>query len=263
VGGAEVIDLTLQVGSAAHTVVEVEAPDALPCLRQFGYHRGCEATTVRNCRSRPRWTDLAALQPGVEQSRRRPTFAVARIVAIDVSPQLTISGARAPAEPLPPGRRQRSTTTPPAPLVASCRNFGRDPYSGILRPDQQLFGRVRQDSGGLVNAITRRHQYFSGSAYEVTFATAHWMRDFSRTPPLPGRPTTESVRRPIEDRSARTRQFFSPLQAIGVKCIAVSTTVAFRSSRAGCSARIRQERILRARARQPSSGRLNTDAMCG
>src|SRR5207247_1099167 len=73
----QVIALTLQVGSAAKTVVEVTAEAPAVQLASSDISAVVTANTVRELPLNGRsWTDLAALQPGVNTIQTQPTFAV-------------------------------------------------------------------------------------------------------------------------------------------------------------------------------------------
>src|SRR5207253_3062539 len=91
-----VIALTLQVGSAAKTVVEVTAEAPAVQLASSDISAVVTANTVRELPLNGRsWTDLAALQPGVNTIQTQPTFAVgADRGNRGFGQQLTISGAR-------------------------------------------------------------------------------------------------------------------------------------------------------------------------
>jgi len=96
VGAQQVINLILQVGSAANTVVEVTTEAPAVQLASSDISAVVNATTVRELPLNGRsWTDLAALQPGVDTIQTQPTFAVgADRGNRGFGQQLTISGAR-------------------------------------------------------------------------------------------------------------------------------------------------------------------------
>jgi hypothetical protein len=76
VGSRQVFDLTLQVGSAAKTVVEVTTEAPAVQLASSDISAVVNANTVRELPLNGRsWTDLAALQPGVETIQTQPSFA--------------------------------------------------------------------------------------------------------------------------------------------------------------------------------------------
>ena len=97
VGAQQVIALTLQVGSAAKTVVEVTAEAPAVQLASSDISAVVTANTVRELPLNGRsWTDLAALQPGVNTIQTQPTFAVgADRGNRGFWQQMTISGAPA------------------------------------------------------------------------------------------------------------------------------------------------------------------------
>ncbi len=76
VGARQVFDLTLHVGSAAKTVVEVTTEAPAVQLASSDISAVVTANTVRELPLNGRsWTDLAALQPGVDTIQTQPTFA--------------------------------------------------------------------------------------------------------------------------------------------------------------------------------------------
>jgi len=96
VGSRQVFDLTLQVGSAAKTVVEVTTEAPAVQLASSDISAVVNANTVRELPLNGRsWTDLAALQPGVETIQTQPSFATGSDRGNrGFGQQLTISGAR-------------------------------------------------------------------------------------------------------------------------------------------------------------------------
>src|SRR5712675_236889 len=74
VGAQQEFDLTLQVGTVSHRVeVTAEAPAVQ--LASSDISATVEATTVRELPLNGRsWTDLAALQPGVDTIQTQPSF---------------------------------------------------------------------------------------------------------------------------------------------------------------------------------------------
>ena len=96
VGAEQVFNLTLHVGSAAKTVVEVTTEAPAVQLASSDISAVVTANTVRELPLNGRsWTDLAALQPGVDTIQTQPTFATgADRGNRGFGQQLTISGAR-------------------------------------------------------------------------------------------------------------------------------------------------------------------------
>src|ERR1700730_1959773 len=96
VGAQQVFNLTLQVGSVEKTVVEVTTEAPAVQLASSDISAVVTATTVRELPLNGRsWTDLAALQPGVDTIQTQPAFTSgADRGNRGFGQQLTISGAR-------------------------------------------------------------------------------------------------------------------------------------------------------------------------
>src|SRR5260370_6294625 len=96
VGSQQVFNLTLQVGSAAKMVVEVTTEAPAVQLASSDISAVVNATTVRELPLNGRsWTDLAALQPGVDTIHAQPDFSSGPDRGNrGFGQQLTISGAR-------------------------------------------------------------------------------------------------------------------------------------------------------------------------
>jgi len=95
VGSQQVFDLVLRIGTVSHKVeVSTDAPAIQTTSSEIS--ATVNATTVRELPLNGRsWTDLAALQPGVDTIQTQPTFAVgADRGNRGFGQQLTISGAR-------------------------------------------------------------------------------------------------------------------------------------------------------------------------
>jgi len=171
----------LQVGSAAHTVVEVTT-EALPCTRQFGYQRRGECDTVRELPLNVGvWTDLAAFAAWIRYNPDATTFAVgAGSCNRGFGQQLTISGARR-SRKLPLDGVSLNDYANGAP-VASLAEIGRGRHSGILSSTRQLFGGVRQTSGGVFNASPVGHQCIFMAAPTEFLRNTPWSTGILRGP---------------------------------------------------------------------------------
>src|SRR5712672_383695 len=169
VGARQIIDLTLQVGSAAKTVVEVTTEAPAVQLASSDISAVVNATTVRELPLNGRsWTDLAALQPGVDTIQTQPTFAVGADRGNRCfGQQLTISGAR------PQQNNYRldgvsindyANGSPGSVLGGSLGVDAIQEFSVLTSNYSAEYGKT---SGGVVNASTRSGtNQIHGSAYE-------------------------------------------------------------------------------------------------
>src|SRR5216683_2893643 len=169
VGAQQVIDLALQVGSAAHTVVEVTTEAPAVQLASSDISAVVNATTVRELPLNGRsWTDLAALQPGVDTIQTQPTFAVgADRGNRGFGQQLTISGARPQQNNYRLDGVSLNDYANGAPGSVLGGNLGVDAieeFSVLTSNYEADYGKT---SGGVVNAITRSGtNQIHGSVYE-------------------------------------------------------------------------------------------------
>jgi outer membrane receptor protein involved in Fe transport len=169
VGAQQVIDLTLQVGSAAHTVVEVTTEAPAVQLASSDISAVVNATTVRELPLNGRsWTDLAALQPGVDTIQTQPTFAVgADRGNRGFGQQLTISGARPQQNNYRLDGVSLNDYANGAPGSVLGGNLGVDAIQEFSVLTSNYSAEYGKTSGGVVNAITRSGtNAFHGSAYE-------------------------------------------------------------------------------------------------
>ncbi len=169
VGAQQVIDLTLQVGSAAHTVVEVTTEAPAVQLASSDISAVVNATTVRELPLNGRsWTDLAALQPGVDTIQTQPTFAVgADRGNRGFGQQLTISGARPQQNNYRLDGVSLNDYANGAPGSVLGGNLGVDAIQEFSVLTSNYSAEYGKTSGGVVNAITRSGtNTFHGSAYE-------------------------------------------------------------------------------------------------
>src|ERR1700716_2422368 len=169
VGARQVVDLTLQVGSAAKTVVEVTTEAPAVQLASSDISAVVTATTVRELPLNGRsWTDLAALQPGVETIQTQPTFAVgADRGNRGFGQQLTISGARPQQNNYRLDGISLNDYANGAPGSVLGGNLGVDAIQEFSVLTSNYSAEYGKTSGGVVNAVTRSGtNAFHGSGYE-------------------------------------------------------------------------------------------------
>jgi hypothetical protein len=169
VGAQQVFNLTLRVGSAAKTVVEVTTEAPAVQLASSDISAVVNATTVRELPLNGRsWTDLAALQPGVDTIQTQPTFAVgADRGNRGFGQQLTISGARPQQNNYRLDGVSLNDYANGAPGSVLGGNLGVDAIQEFSVLTSNYSAEYGKTSGGVVNAITRSGtNTFHGSAYE-------------------------------------------------------------------------------------------------
>jgi hypothetical protein len=180
VGAAASLDLTMQIGTTIETVqVQTEAPAVQLTTSDIG--AVVNATTVRELPLNGRsWTDLAALQPGVDTIHTQPDFSAGTDRGNrGFGQQLTISGAR------PQQNNYRldgvsvndySNGAPGSVLGGSLGVDAIQEFSVLTSNYSAEYGKT---SGGVVNAITRSGtNLFHGSAYEFLRNSALDARNF-------------------------------------------------------------------------------------
>jgi len=239
VGAQQVIDLTLQVGSAARTVVEVTTEAPAVQLASSDISAVVNATTVRELPLNGRsWTDLAALQPGVDTIQTQPTFAVgADRGNRGFGQQLTISGARPQQNNYRLDGVSLNDYANGAPGSVLGGNLGVDAIQEFSVLTSNYSAEYGKTSGGVVNAITRSgSNVFHGSAYEFLRNSALDARNFFEDPTAPKAPFKRNqfggaVGGPI----IKNRTFFfADFEAIRQsKGIAVVDTVPSNAARSG------------------------------
>jgi len=239
VGARQIIDLTLQVGSAAKTVVEVTTEAPAVQLASSDISAVVNATTVRELPLNGRsWTDLAALQPGVDTIQTQPTFAVgADRGNRGFGQQLTISGARPQQNNYRLDGVSLNDYANGAPGSVLGGNLGVDAIQEFSVLTSNYSAEYGKTSGGVVNAITRSGtNAFHGSAYEFLRNSALDARNFFEDPTAPKAPFKRNqfggaVGGPI----IKNRTFFfADFEAIRQsKGIAVVDTVPSNAARAG------------------------------
>jgi hypothetical protein len=168
VGARQVFDLALQIGTVTHTVeVAAEAPAIQ--LASSDISATVNATTVRELPLNGRsWTDLAALQPGVETIQTQPTFAVgADRGNRGFGQQLTISGARPQQNNYRLDGVSLNDYANGAPGSVLGGNLGVDAIQEFSVLTSNYSAEYGKTSGGVVNATTRSGtNSFHGSGYE-------------------------------------------------------------------------------------------------
>lgn len=187
VGSQPVFNIALQVGSVANTVeVSTEAPTVQ--LTSSEISATVSATTVRELPLNGRsWTDLAALQPGVDTIHTQPDFATgADRGNRGFGQQLTISGARPQQNNYRLDGISLNDYANGAPGSVLGQNLGVDAIQEFSVLTSNYSAEYGKTSGGVVNAITRSGtNAFHGSAYEFLRNSALDARNFFEDPTLP------------------------------------------------------------------------------
>jgi hypothetical protein len=168
VGAQRTFDLALQIGTVEHRVeVTTEAPAVELSTSDIG--ATVNATTVRELPLNGRsWTDLAALQPGVETIQTQPTFATGSDRGNrGFGQQLTISGARPQQNNYRLDGVSLNDYANGAPGSVLGGNLGVDAIQEFSVLTSNYSAEYGKTSGGVVNAVTRSGtNSFHGSAYE-------------------------------------------------------------------------------------------------
>jgi Carboxypeptidase regulatory-like domain/TonB dependent receptor/TonB-dependent Receptor Plug Domain len=168
VGARQVFDLAMQIGTVTHKVeVTAEAPAIQ--LASSDISATVNATTVRELPLNGRsWTDLAALQPGVETIQTQPTFAVGSDRGNrGFGQQLTISGARPQQNNYRLDGVSLNDYANGAPGSVLGGNLGVDAIQEFSVLTSNYSAEYGKTSGGVVNATTRSGtNSFHGSGYE-------------------------------------------------------------------------------------------------
>jgi hypothetical protein len=169
VGAQQVFNLTLHIGSAAKTVIEVTTEAPAVQLTSSEISAVVNATTVRELPLNGRsWTDLAALQPGVDSIQTQPGFQVgADRGNRGFGLQLTISGARPQQNNYRLDGVSLNDYANGAPGSVLGGNLGVDAIQEFSVLTSNYSAEYGKTSGGVVNAVTRSGtNAFHGSAYE-------------------------------------------------------------------------------------------------
>src|ERR1700687_2856823 len=186
VGAQQVFNLTLQVGSAAKTVVEVTTEAPAVQLARSDISAVVSANTVRELPLNGRsWTDLAALQPGVSTIQTQPSFSTgADRGNRGFGQQLTISGARPQQNNYRLDGISLNDYANGAPGSVLGGNLGVDAIQEFSVLTSNYSAEYGKTSGGVVNAITRSGTNgFHGSAYEFLRNSALDARNYFEDPP--------------------------------------------------------------------------------
>ncbi|HVS88497.1 MAG TPA: TonB-dependent receptor [Candidatus Acidoferrum sp.] len=187
VGARQVFDLAMQIGTVSHRVeVTSEAPTIQ--LASSDISATVNATTVRELPLNGRsWTDLAALQPGVETIQTQPTFAVgADRGNRGFGQQLTISGARPQQNNYRLDGISLNDYANGAPGSVLGGNLGVDAIQEFSVLTSNYSAEYGKTSGGVVNATTRSGTNgLHGSVYEFLRNSALDARNFFEDPAKP------------------------------------------------------------------------------
>ena len=187
VGAQQEFNLTLQVGTVSHRVeVTAEAPAVQ--LASSDISATVEATTVRELPLNGRsWTDLAALQPGVDTIQTQPSFSSgADRGNRGFGQQLTISGARPQQNNYRLDGISLNDYANGAPGSVLGGSLGVDAIQEFSVLTSNYSAEYGKTSGGVINAITRSGTgAFHGSAYEFLRNSALDARNFFDGPKIP------------------------------------------------------------------------------
>ena len=187
VGSEPVFSMTLQVGSVSNRVeVTTEAPTIQ--LTSSDISATVSATTVRELPLNGRsWTDLAALQPGVDTIHTQPDFSTgADRGNRGFGQQLTISGARPQQNNYRLDGVSLNDYANGAPGSVLGGDLGVDAIQEFSVLTSNYSAEYGKTSGGVVNAITRSGtDAFHGSAYEFLRNSALDAKNFFEDPTLP------------------------------------------------------------------------------
>jgi hypothetical protein len=187
VGMEQEFNLTLQVGTVTHRVeVTAEAPAVQ--LSTSDISATVQASTVRELPLNGRsWTDLAALQPGVDTIQTQPSFSSgADRGNRGFGQQLTISGARPQQNNYRLDGVSLNDYANGAPGSVLGGSLGVDAIQEFSVLTSNYSAEYGKTSGGVVNAITRSGTgAFHGSAYEFLRNSALDARNFFDGPQIP------------------------------------------------------------------------------
>ena len=168
VGAEQTFDLTLHVGTVSH-MVQVTADAPAVQMTSSEISATVNATTVRELPLNGRsWTDLAALQPGVDTIQTQPSFATGSDRGNrGFGQQLTISGARPQQNNYRLDGVSLNDYANGAPGSVLGGNLGVDAIQEFSVLTSNYSAEYGKTSGGVVNAVTRSGtNAFHGSGYE-------------------------------------------------------------------------------------------------
>ena len=187
VGMGQEFNVVLQVGTVTHRVeVTAEAPAVQ--LSTSDISATVQATTVRELPLNGRsWTDLAALQPGVDTIQTQPSFSSgADRGNRGFGQQLTISGARPQQNNYRLDGVSLNDYANGAPGSVLGGSLGVDAIQEFSVLTSNYSAEYGKTSGGVVNAITRSGTgAFHGSVYEFLRNSALDARNFFDGPQIP------------------------------------------------------------------------------
>jgi hypothetical protein len=168
VGAQQTFDVVMHVGTVSNRVeVTTEAPAVQ--LASSDISAVVNATTVRELPLNGRsWTDLAALQPGVDTIQTQPSFATGSDRGNrGFGQQLTISGARPQQNNYRLDGVSLNDYANGSPGSVLGGNLGVDAIQEFSVLTSNYSAEYGKTSGGVVNAITRSGtNAFHGSVYE-------------------------------------------------------------------------------------------------
>jgi hypothetical protein len=187
VGARQTFDLALHVGTVSHTVkVTTDAPAVQ--LTSSEISATVNATTVRELPLNGRsWTDLAALQPGVDTIQTQPSFATGSDRGNrGFGQQLAISGARPQQNNYRLDGVSLNDYANGAPGSVLGGNLGVDAIQEFSVLTSNYSAEYGKTSGGVVNAVTRSGtNAFHGSAYEFLRNSALDAKNFFEAAGVP------------------------------------------------------------------------------
>lgn len=168
VGSSQTLSISLHVGGVTEQVVVTSTAPAVQ-LSSSDLSAVVDATTVRELPLNGRsWTDLAALQPGVNMIQTQPSFASGSDRGNrGFGQELTISGARPQQNNYRLDGVSLNDYANGAPGSVLGGNLGVDAIQEFSVLTSNYSAEYGKTSGGVVNAITRSGtNSFHGSVYE-------------------------------------------------------------------------------------------------
>src|ERR1700686_220460 len=252
VGMEQEFNLVLQVGTVPHRVeVTAEAPAVQ--LSSSDISATVQATTVRELPLNGRsWTDLAALQPGVDTIQTQPSFSSgADRGNRGFGQQLTISGARPQQNNYRLDGISLNDYANGAPGSVLGGSLGVDAIQEFSVLTSNYSAEYGKTSGGVVNAITRSGtNQFHGSAYEFIRNSALDARNFfddptQSTPPFKRNQFGGAVGGPIfKNRTFFFADYEGIRQSKGITTVTDVPSAAARNGDLGSNADTQNNRVL-------------------
>src|ERR1700738_5033505 len=187
VGGQQTFDVILHVGTVENRI-EVTAEVPAVQLASSDISAVVDATTVRELPLNGRsWTDLAALQPGVNTIQTQPSFASGSNRGNrGFGQQLTISGARPQQNNYRLDGVSLNDYANGAPGSVLGGNMGVDAIQEFSVLTSNYSAEYGKTSGGVVNAITRSGtNQIHGSVYEFLRNSALDSKNYFDDPTKP------------------------------------------------------------------------------